>query len=126
VSSCASASKSLALEVPEIVTRTVRSGGPVALLFEKTKGKQSRVLVNQFGHRTGACACARASSGSRAATKLADVTRSASRAGPRREDARAETVEVDRDPPHAAPVRKGVTCQKACQGDEVDGTTTGV
>ena len=36
------------LEVTEIVDRTVKSGGP-ALLFERPRGSERPLLVNQFG-----------------------------------------------------------------------------
>ncbi len=42
------------LEVTEIVDRTVKAGGP-ALLFERTKGSQRPLLVNQFGTERRMC-----------------------------------------------------------------------
>jgi 4-hydroxy-3-polyprenylbenzoate decarboxylase len=42
------------LEVTEIVDRVVRAGGP-ALLFEKTKGAQHPLLINQFGTEKRIC-----------------------------------------------------------------------
>src|SRR6478609_3446688 len=36
------------LEVTEIVDRTVKAGGP-ALLFERPKGAEHSLLINQFG-----------------------------------------------------------------------------
>src|SRR5438105_12779497 len=42
------------LEVTEIVDRTVKVGGP-ALLFERPKGSQHALLVNQFGSRRRMC-----------------------------------------------------------------------
>ena len=42
------------LEVTEIVTRTVRMGGP-ALLFEHPKGSDHALLVNQFGTERRMC-----------------------------------------------------------------------
>src|ERR1700693_5223325 len=42
------------LEVTEIVDRTVKAGGP-ALLFEKPKGSEHPLLVNQFGTERRMC-----------------------------------------------------------------------
>src|SRR5436305_6967828 len=42
------------LEVTEIVDRTVKAGGP-ALLFEKPKGAQHPLLINQFGTERRMC-----------------------------------------------------------------------
>src|SRR5262249_30570615 len=42
------------LEVTEIVTRTVRAGGP-ALLFERPKNSDHALLVNQFGTERRMC-----------------------------------------------------------------------
>src|ERR687888_1173555 len=42
------------LEITEIVDRTVKAGGP-ALLFEKPKGSQHSLLINQFGTERRMC-----------------------------------------------------------------------
>src|SRR6202165_742950 len=42
------------LEVTEIVDRTVKAGGP-ALLFERTKGSDHALLINQFGTERRMC-----------------------------------------------------------------------
>src|SRR5919204_4391894 len=42
------------LEITEIVDRTVKSGGP-ALLFERPKGSQHPLLINQFGTERRMC-----------------------------------------------------------------------
>src|SRR4026208_2573067 len=42
------------LEITEIVDRTVKSGGP-ALLFEKVKGSELPLLINQFGTERRMC-----------------------------------------------------------------------
>src|SRR5258708_16298822 len=42
------------LEVTEIVGRTVKEGGP-ALLFERPKGSDHALLVNQFGTERRMC-----------------------------------------------------------------------
>src|SRR3989449_6439146 len=42
------------LEITEIVDRTVKSGGP-ALLFERPKGSEHPLLINQFGTERRMC-----------------------------------------------------------------------
>ncbi len=42
------------LEITEIVDRTVKAGGP-ALLFEKPKGSEHPLLINQFGTERRMC-----------------------------------------------------------------------
>ena len=42
------------LEITEIVDRTVRAGGP-ALLFERPKGSEHPLLINQFGTERRMC-----------------------------------------------------------------------
>src|SRR5437762_12877882 len=42
------------LEITEIVDRTVKSGGP-ALLFERPKGSEHPLLINQFGTEHRMC-----------------------------------------------------------------------
>jgi 4-hydroxy-3-polyprenylbenzoate decarboxylase len=42
------------LEITEIVDRTVKAGGP-ALLFERTKGSERPLLINQFGTERRMC-----------------------------------------------------------------------
>ena len=42
------------LEITEIVDRTVKAGGP-ALLFERPKGAQHALLINQFGTERRMC-----------------------------------------------------------------------
>src|SRR5438067_12467307 len=60
------------LEVTEIVTRTVRAGGP-ALLFERPKGSDHALLVNQFGTERRMCLALGVDRLDAAAAKLADV-----------------------------------------------------
>src|ERR1700730_10315157 len=60
------------LEVTEIVTRTIRSGGP-ALLFESPKGSSHALLVNQFGTERRMCLALGADRLDDPATKLATV-----------------------------------------------------
>src|SRR4029077_12130459 len=60
------------LEVTEIVTRTVRDGGP-ALLFGHPKGSDHALLVNQFGTERRMCLALGVARLDDAAAKLADV-----------------------------------------------------
>src|SRR4051794_27625725 len=60
------------LEVTEIVDRTVKAGGP-ALLFERPKGSDRPLLVNQFGTERRMCLGFGVERLDDVATKLADV-----------------------------------------------------
>src|SRR5437764_7274068 len=42
------------LEITEIIDRTVKSGGP-ALLFERPRGSEHPLLINQFGSERRMC-----------------------------------------------------------------------
>src|ERR1700687_3291112 len=59
-------------EVTEIVDRTVKAGGP-ALLFEKPKGSEHPLLVNQFGTERRMCLAFGVQKLDDVASKLADV-----------------------------------------------------
>src|SRR5713226_7957576 len=60
------------LEVTEIVDRTVKRGGP-ALLFERPRGSEHALLVNQFGSERRMCLAFGADRLDDVAAKLADV-----------------------------------------------------
>ncbi len=60
------------LEVTEIVDRTVRAGGP-ALLFERPKGSDHALLINQFGTERRMCLAFGVERLDDVAAKLADV-----------------------------------------------------
>jgi 4-hydroxy-3-polyprenylbenzoate decarboxylase len=60
------------LEMTEIVDRTVRAGGP-ALLFERPKGAQHPLLINQFGTEKRMCLAFGVDQLDDVAAKLADV-----------------------------------------------------
>src|ERR671927_936040 len=60
------------LEVTEIVDRTVKSGGP-ALLFERPKGSQHALLINQFGSERRMCLAFGVERLDDVARKVADV-----------------------------------------------------
>src|SRR6476659_9791875 len=60
------------LEITEIVDRTVKAGGP-ALLFEKPKGSEHPLLINQFGTERRMCLALGVDKLDDVAAKLADV-----------------------------------------------------
>jgi 4-hydroxy-3-polyprenylbenzoate decarboxylase len=61
-----------ALEITEITDRTVKAGGP-ALLFERVKGSERPLLINQFGTERRMCLAFDAQSLDDVARKLSDV-----------------------------------------------------
>jgi 4-hydroxy-3-polyprenylbenzoate decarboxylase len=67
-----SAEVDAALEITEITDRTVKTGGP-ALLFEKVKGSEHPLLINQFGTERRMCLAFGAPSLDDVARKLEDV-----------------------------------------------------
>src|ERR671930_525869 len=60
------------LEVTEIVDRTVKAGGP-ALLFERAKGSDHPLLINQFGTERRMCLAFDAPSLDAVAERLTEV-----------------------------------------------------
>jgi 4-hydroxy-3-polyprenylbenzoate decarboxylase len=60
------------LEITEIVDRTVKAGGP-ALLFERPKGSEHPLLINQFGTERRTCLAFGAERLDDVAAKLEDV-----------------------------------------------------
>src|SRR5262245_66062372 len=60
------------LEVTEIVDRTVKGGGP-ALLFERPKGSERPLLINQFGTERRMCLAFGVERLDEVAAKLSDV-----------------------------------------------------
>jgi 4-hydroxy-3-polyprenylbenzoate decarboxylase len=60
------------LEITEIVDRTVKAGGP-ALLFEKPKGAEHPLLINQFGTERRMCLAFGAEKLDEVAQRVADV-----------------------------------------------------
>jgi 4-hydroxy-3-polyprenylbenzoate decarboxylase len=60
------------LEITEIADRTVKAGGP-ALLFERPKGSEHPLLINQFGTERRMCMALDATSLDEVARRLEDV-----------------------------------------------------
>jgi 4-hydroxy-3-polyprenylbenzoate decarboxylase len=106
------------LEVTEIVERTVRAGGP-ALLFEKVRGSEHPLLVNQFGTERRMCLALGVESLDEAGAKLAGVLEMQPPAG------LAEKLRGLKQLKSIADSRPSTVRQGACQeivlrGDEVD------
>src|SRR5919202_2503039 len=60
------------LEITEITDRTVKAGGP-ALLFERVKGSEHPLLINQFGTERRMCLAFGAPSLDAVGARLGDV-----------------------------------------------------
>ena len=83
------------LEVTEIVTRTIRVRRPGALVREP-EGEQPRPARQPVRHRAAHVSRARGRAARRRCDDACRRARDAAAAGPRREDPRAQAVEVDR------------------------------
>ena len=106
------------LEVTEIVTRTVRLGGP-ALLFEHPKGSDHALLVNQFGTERRMCLALGVEQLDDAAAKLADVLemQPPQSLGEKLRGLK-QLKSIADSPPRV--VRKGACQDIVLRGDEVD------
>ena len=83
------------LEITEITDRVVKSGGP-ALLFEKPKGSEHPLLINQFGTEKRMCMAFGVDSLDDAAAKLGDILDMQPPRGASREGAGAPQAQVGR------------------------------
>src|ERR1700719_2843217 len=106
------------LEVTEIVDRTVKAGGP-ALVFERPKGSEHSLLVNQFGTERRMCLAFGVERLDDVASKLADVLELQPPEG------LAEKIRGLRQLKSIADSRPNTVRKGACQeivfrGDEVD------
>jgi 4-hydroxy-3-polyprenylbenzoate decarboxylase len=106
------------LEVTEIVTRTIRSGGP-ALLFENPKGSSHSLLVNQFGTERRMCLALGVERLDDAATKLADVLEMQPPQGLGEKLRGLKQLKSIADSPPRT-VRKGACQEIVLEGDDVD------
>ena len=93
------------LEITEIVDRTVKAGGP-ALLFEKPKGAEHPLLINQFGTERRMCLAF-------GVEKLDDVAQACRR---RARDAAAERADREGARPAEAQVRRRLPPEDRRQG----------
>jgi 4-hydroxy-3-polyprenylbenzoate decarboxylase len=106
------------LEVTEIVTRTVRARGP-ALLFERPKGSEHALLVNQFGTERRMCLALGVDRLDAAAAKLADVLEMQPPQGIGDKLRGLKQLKSIADSPPRT-VRRGACQEIVLRGDEVD------
>jgi 4-hydroxy-3-polyprenylbenzoate decarboxylase len=106
------------LEVTEIVDRTVKAGGP-ALLFERPKGSDHPLLINQFGTERRMCMAFGVERLDDVATKLADVLEMQPPEGLAAKVRGLRTLKSIADS-RPKVVRHGVCQEIVLRGDEVD------
>jgi 4-hydroxy-3-polyprenylbenzoate decarboxylase len=106
------------LEITEIVDRTVRAGGP-ALLFERPKGSQHPLLINQFGTERRMCLALGVERLDDAAQKLADVLEMQPPSGLLEKVRGLQKLKSIADStPHT--VKRGPVQEVVLRGDDVD------
>jgi 4-hydroxy-3-polyprenylbenzoate decarboxylase len=106
------------LEVTEIVDRTVKSGGP-ALLFERPKGSQHPLLINQFGTERRMCLAFGVDRLDDVAARLADVLEMQPPEGLAAKVRGLKTLKSIADS-RPKVVRHGASQEVVLRGDEVD------
>src|SRR5947207_4613223 len=106
------------LEVTEIVDRTVRAGGP-ALLFERPKGSQHPLLINQFGTERRMCLAFGVQRLDEVAARLADVLEMQPPEGLAAKVRGLKTLKSIADS-RPKVVRSGPAQEVVYRGDEVD------
>src|SRR5947209_6545445 len=106
------------LEVTEIVDRTVRAGGP-ALLFERPKGAEHSLLINQFGTERRMCLAFGVERLDDVAARLADVLEMQPPEGLAAKVRGLKTLKSIADS-RPKTVRHGVSQEIVLRGDEVD------
>jgi 4-hydroxy-3-polyprenylbenzoate decarboxylase len=106
------------LEVTEIVDRTVKAGGP-ALLFERPKGAEHSLLINQFGTERRMCLAFGVERLDDVATRLADVLEMQPPEGLAAKVRGLKTLKSIADS-RPKTVRHGVSQEIVLRGDEVD------
>ncbi len=106
------------LEVTEIVDRTVKAGGP-ALLFERPRGSEHALLVNQFGSERRMCLAFGASRLDEVAERLSELLEMQPPAGvvAKLRGLRQLKSIADSQP---RSVRKGACQEVVLRGEEVD------
>src|SRR6201981_3148295 len=106
------------LEITEIVDRTVKAGGP-ALLFERPKGSQHPLLINQFGTERRMCLAFGVERLDDVARKVADVLERQPPTGIVEKVRGLQKLKSIADSlPHT--VRKGACQEIVLQGDDID------
>jgi 4-hydroxy-3-polyprenylbenzoate decarboxylase len=106
------------LEVTEIVDRTVKRGGP-ALLFERPKGSQHPLLINQFGTERRMCLAFGVDRLDDVAARLADVLEMQPPEGIAAKVRGLKTLKSIADS-RPKVVRHGASQEVVLRGDEVD------
>src|SRR5438067_8352305 len=106
------------LEVTEIVDRTVKAGGP-ALLFERPKGSEHPLLINQFGTERRMCLAFGVERLDDVAAKLAEVLEMQPPEGLAAKVRGLRTLKSIADS-RPKVVRHGASQQIVLRGDEVD------
>ena len=106
------------LEITEIVDRVVKAGGP-ALLFERPKGSQHPLLINQFGTERRMCLAFGAPTLDAVAEKLSDVLEMQPPKGLREKMRGLKKLKSIADSPPRI-VSKGECQEIVLTGDEID------
>ena len=106
------------LEITEIVDRTVKAGGP-ALLFEKPKGSERRLLINQFGTERRMCLAFGVERLDDVARKVSDVLELQPPAGLMDKVRGLQKLKSIADS-RPQTVRRGACQEVVLRGDEVD------
>jgi 4-hydroxy-3-polyprenylbenzoate decarboxylase len=109
------------LEITEIVDRTVKAGGP-ALLFERPKGSQHPLLINQFGTERRMCLAFGVERLDDVAAKLGDVLEMQPPEGLAAKVRGLRTLKSIADS-RPKTVRRGACQEVVLRGDDVDLTT---
>src|ERR1051326_7456158 len=106
------------LEITEIVDRTVKAGGP-ALLFERPKGSEHALLINQFGTERRMCLAFGVEKLDDVARKVADVLEMQPPTGLVQKVRGLQKLKSISDSLPRT-VRKGACQEVVLRGDEVD------
>jgi 4-hydroxy-3-polyprenylbenzoate decarboxylase len=106
------------LEVTEIVGRTIAAGGP-ALLFERPKGSEHALLINQFGTERRMCLALGVERLDDAAARLADVLELQPPQGLAEKLRGLRQLKTIADSPPRT-VRRGACQEVVLRGDDVD------
>src|SRR5438552_3542558 len=106
------------LEVTEVVDRTVKAGGP-ALLFERAKGSDHALLVNQFGTERRMCLAFGVEHLDNVAAKLAGVLEMQPPAGLADKLRGLKQLKSIADS-RPTTVRRGACQEVVLRGDDVD------
>ena len=106
------------LELTEIVDRVVKAGGP-ALLFERPKGAQHALLINQFGTERRMCLAFGVESLDDISKKLANVLEMQPPQGLLEKVRGLQTLKSIADS-RPKTVRRGPVHEVVLQGDDVD------